>query len=83
MGRWLIEIPLTDLFSSEAEAMPWEERRDAIVARCKEVLGNRHPDLHDLLEWFGYSDDENEGDDNLYEIYNYCDANRIWFGAAL
>lgn len=82
MGRWLITIPLADLFDDEAD-IPYEQRRDAIVDRCKGVLGNRHPQFHDLLDEFSFTEDEDEGDDVLQSIYDYCDDNDIWFGASL
>lgn len=49
--RWRHTVELGDLLGEAGEAMPFPERRDAIVARIREARLPFDPNDDDDLEW--------------------------------
>jgi hypothetical protein len=79
---WDRYVRLADVFHNEA--MSFEERRDAIVARLRasQWLREEHPDegdeLHQFIEELGDARNNDEFRGPWDEIYDIADVERVW-----
>ena len=73
MTIWRQKIYLGDLFNNN---LPFEERRDRIVERMKEVDGNKYLDV--ILEDLANSGSSEEFDSLWDEVYDWADINKVW-----
>ena len=90
MANWKYQIDLSDIFNKfndDGEITtdePIQKIAMDIYHRFSKFM-DAHPDMfeddystEDTIDSLKYCDDVNEIDSALSELYDFCDANRIW-----
>lgn len=76
MMGWKHSIPLGDVLGMDLE---WGTVRDTVVGRIRAAS---LPDPDEELEWIlddlSMAPDERAAENEMWRLYNWADANRVW-----